>query len=241
VKENLLVDERRAWALKTFGEDGVRVRELVPTIIRSAHDRMADAQSAAEMANAGVYGQVWLKCLKEFESVLGRLPSARLVKIKRATYKLVSINDVILFPWRYARDGAVEIKSRQFAGSDARRGVFLMTSSRSDAQLPIPFEHPELTAEEARYVEEEQRALLTAMAQHQRVVVVGFASSPASLYDVQWGEAVLAEDGKLELLNPESLLKLAQPALADVNAQGDGFASGDRPAAVLGVRETVNG
>lgn len=230
----MAIDEGRAWALRALGADGVLVREQISTIIRDCHEKMANAQAEADMKHSGVYGQIWRKCLDEFVAVLGQLPSAEI--IPRRGYKLVSVNGVVLFPWRFARERSTDIGSRPFAISDTR--ISLFTQERDQPQrLDIEFDHPELTVEEREYLDAEAEALKETLSSHS-VVVVPYASSPSALHSIDWGEATLGADGYLTFASMESLLDIGSGALLDVEpSEDEGFSDGPIPRPQLGVKE----
>jgi len=231
----------RRWAIQTLGVDGVHVRTLAPAIVRECHDKLANAQVEADMEHQGVYGNIWHRCLKEFASQLGRLPSAERVSVPGAGYSVVAFGDVVVFPWRYSREAGVEIGSRRFAVSDARFSLFHTFNDKRGQQLDLGFEHPELSAEELELVDKRQHEALDAvMRKYSRVAIVGYASNSSALHNVMWGEATLGQDGFLVFSASESLLDLASSALVDVNAE-ESFHSGDVPAAVLGVKEAQGG
>ncbi|RXZ48653.1 hypothetical protein ESP57_06545 [Agromyces fucosus] len=235
----MAIDESRAWALTTLGPDGVLVREQIPVIIRDCHEKMANAQVEADMKHSGPYGYIWRRCLDEFSSVLGRLPSAELITVPRSGYKLVSFNGVVLFPWRFARERSVDVGARPFAVSGARVSLFTENRGSSDARLDIAFDHPELTEEEHAHLDAEGRALTAALASHSRVVVVPYASNPAALHSVEWGEATLGSDGCLAFESLESLLDSGDGSLVDVNQVDESFSDGPIPRPQLGVKGEV--
>lgn len=237
----MAIDEGRAWALRTLGADGVLVREQISVIIRDCHEKMANAQAEADMKHTGVYGQVWRKCLDEFVAVLGRLPSAEIVP--RRGYKLVSLNGVVLFPWRFARERSTDVGSRPFAVSDTRVSLFTQERDVAPQRLDIEFEHLELTEEERELLDAETNALEEALSSNPRVVVVTYASNPSALHSIDWGEATLSPDGYLTFASMESLLDISPSSLVDVEpSQGEGFSDGPIPRPQLGVKdEEVDG
>ncbi|MFI6427782.1 hypothetical protein [Promicromonospora sp. NPDC050880] len=230
----MAVDEGRAWALRTLGADGVLVREKIPEIIQDCHEKLANAQAAAEMNHSGPYGYIWRRCLDQFVAVLSRLPSAELVTVGR--HKLVAFNGVVLFPWRYAKDRAAEASTRPFAVSDSRVSLFTQRHPDPQGRLPIEFDHPELSAEEHALLNEESKTLAETLEQH-RVVVVPYASNPSALHSIEWGEATLGSDGYLTFESLESLLALGSGSLVDVGPTNDGFAEGPIPRPQLGVKQ----
>lgn len=232
----MAIDQGRAWALATLGPDGVLVREQIPVIIRACHEKMANAQAEADMKHSGPYGYIWRRCLDEFSSVLGRLPSAELITVPRSGHKLASFNGVVLFPWRFARERSVEVGTRPFAVSDTRVSLFTQKRGSSDARLDIEFEHSELTEEEHALLDAEGNALAATLATHPRVVVVPYASNPSALHSVEWGEATLGADGCLTFESLESLLDISGASLVEMNPVDEAFSEGPIPRPQLGVK-----
>lgn len=235
----MAIDKEREWALRTLGPDGALVREQISTIIQDCHEKMANAQAEAEMRHAGVYGQIWRKCLDEFVAVLGALHSAEI--IPRRGYKLVSFNGVVLFPWRFARERSTDIRSRRFAVSDTRISLFTQERNLAQGRLDLEFDHPELTEEERELLEAEAQALKETLSSH-RVVVVPYASNPTALHSVDWGEATLDDDGYLTFASMESLLDAGSGSLMDIEpAEDESFSDGPIPRPLLGVKEEEAG
>lgn len=231
----MAVDEGRAWALKTFGADGVLVREEIPSIIRNCHTSMANSQAESGMKHTGVYGNIWRKCLDEFVHILGKFPSAEI--ISRRGYKLVSFNGVILFPWRYARELSTDITSKPFAISETRISLFELEYDTGQQRLDIDFEHPELTQEEQELLEAEYAALQEELSSFHRVVIVPYASNPSALHSINWGEATMDSAGYLNFKTLESLLNIEPSSLADLSpAENESFSDGPIPRPQLGAR-----
>lgn len=231
----MVADPGREWALKTFGQDGVLIREQIPKIIQECHENMADSQAAAEMPHAGPYGYIWRKCLYEFSRVLGKLPTAEVISVPG--YKLVSFNGVVLFPWRYAKEGKIDVESRQFAVSGTRLSLFTQPHGDPDSLLPIEFGHPELTVEDRDYLDEAAKTLSDAFGGNPYVVVVPYASNPSALHSIGWGEAALGADGYLTFEKFETLLDLGRSSLAEVGSADEAFSDGPIPRPQLGVKQ----
>lgn len=231
------IEDGRAWALDTFGVDGVLIREQIPGILRDCHEKLANAQMEAEMKHAGVYGQIWRKAPDEFYAVLGKLPSAEIVSVRG--YKLVAFNGTIIFPWRFARESTTDIESRPFATSDGRISLFSQDVERLvQSRLNIEFEHPELSEAELGKLSAEGEALRETLSLYANVVVVAYASNPSALHSIDWGKATLGEDGYLTFEATESLLKIGPNALMDVDTVAEeSFSDGPIPRPQLGVKE----
>ncbi|MCQ9368142.1 hypothetical protein NQ036_07790 [Brevibacterium sp. 91QC2O2] len=228
----------REWALQMLGPDGVQVREIIPTIIRLCHEKMANAQAEAEMAHSGVYGQIWRKCLSEFIEALGGLPTAELVP--QRGYTLVSFNGVILFPWRFARDSYTDLNSRPFGVSATRISLLTQAPEFSQQRFDMEFPHPELTKEELDLGIEAQ-AIRDAYPTH-KVVVIAYASSPSKLFSIRWGDAVLGTDRRLTFNTLESLLDVTPNNPVNASpSKTDGFSTGPIPRPLLGAKEEEAG
>ncbi len=230
------INEGHAWALTKLGADGVLVREQIPVIIRDCHEKMANAQAEADMKHSGPYGYIWRRCIDQFSSVLGRLPSAELITVPRSGYKLVSFNGVVLFPWRFARERSIDVGARPFAVSDTRVSLFAKKQGPTDTRLDIDFEHPELTEEERALLDTEGNALAAALETHARVIVVPYASNPSALHSIEWGEARLGTDGYLTFESLQSLLDVTGASLVEVDPVDDAFSKGPIPRPQLGVK-----
>src|SRR5213082_3486600 len=102
----LRMETGRRWALETFGRLGPQIRDQLGDMISSEHEASVDAQEASGHRSHGVYGQFWRGILEKFES-FGRLPGATLIRPGDAPYKLPVVNEVALFPWRYAKSREV--------------------------------------------------------------------------------------------------------------------------------------
>ncbi len=227
----------REWALQTLGSDGVLVREQVQEIILQCHEQMANAQAEAQMNHSGPYSYIWLKCLNEFSSKLGRLPSAEIVPLYRTPYKLVSVGGVIVFPWRFGRDANDSATDSIFAISGTRERITKIRPTVSQPRLDIEFEHPELSEEELQIADDRITAEL---AKRTPLVVVGYASNPTVLHQIVWGEAVLQEDRRLKFSHLEVLHSANEAELVGVG--GAAFDEGEIPRPQFGdVSEGTSG
>ncbi|TFC19900.1 hypothetical protein [Cryobacterium sp. MDB2-10] len=238
----MTVDEGRAWALKQFGHDGVRVREAVPRIIRAGHEDLATAQMHSNMKTAGVYGNIWRRCLDDFVAELGTLPSAEVFAPYRAGYRVVRFQGTVLFPWRYARDATTEVESRRFAVSSGRKGLWQRQRAIGQPQLDIPDERPELTDEDLTVLEENLSVVQGLLQEQVQVVVVNFSSSPRGIYGIEWGMTRVDGEGRLIYDGfRESLLTGVSSALVDLNSSTEGFAAGPIHRPTLSARKVENG
>jgi hypothetical protein len=159
---------------------------------------MAAAQRESGLATQHVYGLVWRRTLQEFADVIPDVVAgARRLKVPRAGYQVVAVNDVALFPWRYAKDAATDPWKVAMGDppSPTRQGI-LRGVRRDTRQLEFEFDPPVLTPVEEVDADDDERSVLVELAKLTRtVVVVRYASSAAALLRVLWGDGQLQDDG----------------------------------------------
>lgn len=189
------------WAWRVFGEPGPRLRRLLPHLVRAAHHDMANAQESSNLRAQLVYGAIWRRTLDEFARVIPhQISGTSLVRPRRASYRIVTVNGVPLYPWRYARDLTVDPETARLGHppSDTRAAIFtgadlgheqlvldLGASGADLIDLPVPGE--ELEAAEAVVAELAESS--------PKVVAVQYASNPMALLRVRWCDAALRPDG----------------------------------------------
>jgi hypothetical protein len=172
---------------------------------------MAEAQASSNSESHVVYGAIWRRTLDEFARVIPReIPGVTVVKPERASYKIVKVGGVALYPWRYARDLTVDPGTARLGNPppDTRAAIFvdedlgheqlvldLAAFEPDSAGVPRPEE--ELEAAEAVVAELADGAAA--------VVAVQYASSPSALLRVRWCDAVLRSDGTIASLFAEDL------------------------------------
>lgn len=191
------------WAWRVFGEPGAKLRRLVPHLVRSAHHDMANAQESSNLEAHLVYGAIWRRTLDEFARVIPReIPGATLVKPKRASYKIVKVSGVPLYPWRYAKDLTIDPETVRLGNppSDTRVAIF-SGGDLGHEQLALDFGSPEGRLVDLPHPEEEletAEAVIAELAdQSPMVVAVQYASNPSALLRVRWCDAVLRDDGTI--------------------------------------------
>jgi len=200
------MDAGRRWALETFGTYGPHIREQVAEMVKAEHEASLDAQEASGYRSRSIYGEFWRGLLEKFEA-FGELPGARLVRPGEAPYQLPVVNDVVLFPWRYAKSRKAEFATTRFATSDARIAVSSLRAPSVQTELELGLPDPGMN--------EEERRLLAALhaddpvISSNRLVLVAISSSVSGLFSAEWGEATLNAAGFIEWIgSPEGLLQL---------------------------------
>lgn len=187
-------DTGLAWATRRLGEAGPQVRALVPGVLRDCHNRLAEAQAAAEMVGSQVYGNVWLKVLQDFVGAFGSLPGAHIVRVPAAPYDLIAFGDTVLFPWRYAREAGVDAVATPMSHlSDTRRQIF--DGFAIDPQLTFPYGFEDKGGVDVLDESTSDASVRDLVAHGHRVVVVAYASNADALLRIEWGDAELAGEG----------------------------------------------
>ena len=223
-------DTGHVWATQRLGEAGPQVRALLPSVLRDCHNRLAEAQEAAEMTGNQVYGNIWLKVLQDFVGAFGHLPGAHIVRVPAAPYDLIAFGDTVLFPWRYAREAGVEAVDTPMADvSETRRRIF--DGFAVDPQMTFPYG---FDGEEEGGDVMDDSSIRELVANGHRVVVIAYASNADALLRIEWGDAELAGVGLPltwdfhEVLSLAPAETVARPSLTLVTRLDDepDFASG---------------
>lgn len=183
----MTIDNGRTQSLELFGADGPLIREKIPGIFSDLHSRMADAQQVSGQIARGVYGQIWRGALEDLQKAFGGLRGASLFTPEGANYRVVVINGVALFPWRYSLDHAASADTARFATSGAR--VALLEQSRPELMQELDFgvEGPHLAEEDMMVLKGRAGNLDQVMRDAKATVVIAYASSVDGLHALEWG------------------------------------------------------
>lgn len=186
---------------EAFGSHAHGVRDLLVEVVRSRHDRAAEAHLASGSRYSMGFGSQWRDLLDDVKETLARR-GYRLYKLPPAGYELPVINDCLLYVWRVP---SIPDAVSDFASSLTRRNSF-------SAQLPDPMlfelgfrngrEYDE-AAEDMEGVEVE--SLVRAVSGLMPVVLAMVYSSPRQLQSIEWAVAELDETGKVKLHGHESI------------------------------------
>lgn len=222
------MQDGRRWAIETFGEFGALIRGRVAELVREQHTAMVDAQEASGHRSQAVYGLFWRGILEQFEA-LDNLPHATLIRPGKAPYKVVVINGVALFPWRWGSGRGDELASATFATSDARVAMFDLNEVPLQGKLDVAMPDPDLTDEERELAETVEAAVDDDSVTANKVVVVAISSSPMGLHAVSWGEVRLTQDGCLEWGFTEDLAAVPAPGPVGAVHSRKTFTTGEVP------------
>ncbi|GAA1828753.1 hypothetical protein [Actinomadura chokoriensis] len=207
---------------EALGSHAPGVRDLLVEVVRSRHDREAEAHLAKGSRYSMGFGSQWRDLLDDaLEALADRGYQSH--KLAPAGYELPVVNDSLIYVWRVP--GTPDAVSR-FASSPTRKNGFC-------ARPPDPmlFElgfgnEPESDDEasgEAEKVKVEH--LVRVVGDSMPVVLVMVHSSPRQLQSIEWAVADLDDEGKVKLHGHEAIW---EPELiaADATSDGGSFDSG---------------
>ncbi len=178
------------WVQETFGPVGGILREGLLKLILECHNNLINAQDVSKQKHEGIYGNMYRRVMEGIVEQWGDLPEAEVIKYRE--YKFLAINGAILFPWRYGKDATCKIESCDFnpGGSWLRHLLF---GKEDESQLCL-----DLGAGVSNQLQD--------VAGKYDVVIVGYASSPSALYNIEWGKVTsVLENGFLDFSFRERL------------------------------------
>jgi len=198
------VDEPKlsAWARERLGDAAGEVARAVVRAIHQAHGRAMAAHISSELDTNDTYGvTLHVAQYKELAAECRCLPGVSIRKPKgvNSRFDLVVRDDppVVLYPWRYATDTAIQRDRAKLRPpvSDLRKSLLFLNASIMPDQLTL--DQAELDPEELEVQLAEEQALLDQLASFGQVVTIGYASNPgAGIFDLGWGD--------VELVNTET-------------------------------------
>lgn len=184
------------WAVERFGDAAGSLQEAVVTAIAEAHGDAVAAQAVSGTRRRDPYGHTLKNRQHECLVALvrdGAIPGAEVVHPRGASFDLVRISatNVVLFPWRYATDSQSQREDARMHPSSVRRDL-LAGDIVGGGQLSLDHAAVEDEDLEAQLAEDE--ALAAELRSFHRVVTIGYASNPAGILDLGWGDAELIDD-----------------------------------------------
>ncbi|MEZ2122334.1 hypothetical protein [Corynebacterium sp. CCM 9203] len=193
-----MVPRSPAEALGSRAHD---TRDLLVEVIRSRHDRAAEAHQVSDSRYFIVFGSQWRDLLDDVQEAFANR-GYQSHKLSPAGYKLPVVSDCILYTWRVSSTLGAE---SDFASSPTRKNVF-------SAQPPAPtlfesgfgdeFDHEGVSenTDEAKV-----KRLLSEVVGFMPVVLVMVHSSPRQLQSIEWAVAELDDSGEVKLHGRESI------------------------------------
>ncbi len=197
---------------------GSHLRDVLPLVVevvRSRHDRFAEAHQISGSRYTFGFGSQWRDLLDDVQEAL-RNRGYRTHKLPPAGYKLPVVNDSLLYVWRVPE--SVDAVS-SFASSPTRLNGF--SAQLLDPTLFEPGFMGELESEPAVASPEETelKRVVRAAGDVMPLVLVMVHSSPRQLQSIQWAVAELdQETGEVKLHGQESIW---EPELSVLDAVTD--------------------
>lgn len=239
----MAADENRVRSLEVFGADGPLIREQIPRLFLELHSRMADAQQVSGQTSRGVYGQIWRGAFEGLQEAFGGLQGASFVTPEGANYRVVIVNGVAIFAWRYSLDHVSSAETARFATSGARLALVEQPRPELTQELDLEIERPHLTEDDVELLRGRADNLAQVMADERATVVIAYASSVDGLHALEWGlVSHIDKEGYLHWGDFHEKFDVDdnQFAVTWAHEVGD-FASGDVPARLVELREVELG
>lgn len=239
----MATDDGRNRSLELFGGDGPLIRDRIPGLFADLHSRMVDAQQVSGQISRGVYGQIWRGAFEDLQKAFGHLQGAVLFTPKGANYRVVIVNGVAIFAWRYSLDHASSAETARFATSGARLALVEQPRPALTQELDFEIERPHVSDNDADLLKGRAENLAQVLADAKATVVIAYASSADGLHALEWGlVGHIDEEGYLHWGDFHEKLdgEVNQLTIIEAHEPGE-FASGEVPARIVKVREVVSG
>lgn len=183
-----------------LGSHATAVRDLLVEVVRNRHDLAADAHQAAATRYSLGFGTQWRDLLDDAREALTQR-GFPVHKLPPAGYRIPVVNECLVYVWRIPE--APDALSK-FASSPTRKNGFA-----APPPPPMLFDPSFMDGEQAAATDAVDdsglgRALMAASVT-MPVVLVMVQSTPRQLQSIQWGVAVLDENGKVEVRGQESI------------------------------------
>lgn len=205
-----------------LGSHAPGVRDLLVEVVRSRHDRAAEAHQASGSRYAMGFGSQWRDLLDDVQEALADR-GFQSHKLAPAGYELPVVNDSLLYVWRVP--GTPDPLS-EFASSPTRKNGFA-------AQPPDPMLFEPSFGDESESDEEMSEdadaakagRVVRTVGDTMSVVLVMVHSSPWQLQSIEWAVAELDDAGKVELRRQECIWE-PESVAADAASDVESFDSG---------------
>lgn len=186
---------------EALGSHAHGVRDLLVEVVRSRHDRAAEAHLASGSRYSMGFGSQWRDLLDDAqEALVDRGFQSH--KLSPAGYELPIVNDCLLYVWRVP---STPDAITDFASSPTRKNGF--SAQPPDPMLFEPGFGDEPDHDEASEGAEEARVerLVRAASGSMPVVLAMVHSSPRQLQSIEWAVAELDDTGKVKLHGHEPI------------------------------------
>lgn len=214
-----------------LGPQAAAVRDRMIEVVRSVHERFADAHVVSGSRYALGFGSQWRDLLDSAHDEVTKL-GFQSHRLNPGGHKLPVVNGCLVYVWRVPDNpNAVS----RFAASPTRQSGFA-------APLPPAMLFEPAIIEEAEPVEGLDAAgtatMLDAVQEAMPLVLVMVWSTPRRLQSVEWAVAVLDDDGKVTLRGQECIWE-PEPELVAAGAapEVESFDSGTPVRPVVELQE----
>jgi hypothetical protein len=160
-----------------------------------------------------------------------------------ANYRVVSVNGVAIFAWRYSIDHVASAATARFATSGARLALLERPRPELPQELDLEMARPHLSDEEIELLKGRASNLAQVLADAKSTVVIAYASSVDGLHSLEWGlVSHIDKEGYLHWGDFHEKLNIDEGQLVIVETHEPGeFASGDVPQRIVESRDAESG
>lgn len=202
-----------------LGAQAPGVRDLVVDVVRSRHEKAAEAHQVSGSRYGMGFGSQWRDLLDDTHDALIER-GFRSHRLAPGGHKVGAVNGCLVYVWRVPDDpNAV----RDFASSPTRQNGFVAPPPPAmlwEGHLTEEVEPAEDASEAA-----ETASIMEAVRDTMPLVLVMIWSTPRQLQSMEWAVAVLDDSGKVELRGQEPLWE-PEPVADDVSSDVESFDSG---------------
>ncbi|MEU4161699.1 hypothetical protein [Actinoplanes sp. NPDC026670] len=186
------------WARQRFGERAEHVRDAVVEALREAVTDAQDAHKEGKSDRLYTFG--WTLAVRKYERLVETLcdmDDVQLVRPAGSPHNLVLFGDNLLYPFRYAKDGATALSEARVTDGrvSAMVAELFQRFGPEPTHLAEPFPlfttepEPEPGADDAEF-----RSALDKLPPTTKLILIAFACNERTgLIDAAWGEGELVD------------------------------------------------
>ncbi|MEO3766764.1 hypothetical protein [Streptomyces sp. B5E4] len=216
---------------EALGRHAANVRDVIVEVVRSLHDRFAEAHQISGSRYTMGFGGQWRDLLEDAHDALTRRGFVS-HKLSPGGYKIPVVNDCLLYVWRIP-DTADAVS--QFASSPTRKNGF--SAPPPDPTLFDPgFMHETEPGDNAPDDGGLGRELM-AVSDTMPVVLVTVQSSPRQLRSIQWGIAVYDEGTGTVHMRGQEVIWESEPIIETETSDVESFDTGEPAGPTVELRE----
>lgn len=202
-----------------LGPHAQGVRDTLVEVVRSVHDRFAEAHAVSRSRYGMGFGSQWRDLLDAaHDEITGY--GFQTHTLTPGGHKVPVVNGCLVYVWRVPGDPDAVSK---FASSPTRQSGF--ATPPPPAMLFEPTFSDEAESDEGGVETAETETMLEAVHETMPVVLVMVWSTPRQLQSIEWAVADLDDAGKVTLHGQESIWEpefVAADAASDVESFSEG-------------------